>query len=197
MSTNVIVTSSATQVAVVNNQVVITVGTTQGPAGTPGVGVPAGGTTGQVLAKASNTNYDTQFVTVAGTGTVTSVSAGNGTGLAVGTATSTPALTVKTPVPLTSTSGHIATDTSLGIVFTHVLTENTVLDNPTNLQAGAWYTWRFTQATSAKTLSFGTLFKWPGAVPLTLSTGSGAVDIITALYIGGVLETVVSGQAFA
>lgn len=36
--------------------------------GQPGVGVPAGGTTGQVLAKASNSNYDTQWVNQQGGG---------------------------------------------------------------------------------------------------------------------------------
>ena len=36
---------------------------TDGTDGAPGVGVPAGGTTGQVLAKASNTDYDTEWVT--------------------------------------------------------------------------------------------------------------------------------------
>lgn len=36
---------------------------TPGPAG---VGVPAGGTTGQVLAKNSNTDYDTTWVTGGG-----------------------------------------------------------------------------------------------------------------------------------
>lgn len=45
--------------------------------GVPGVGVPSGGTTGQVLAKASNTNYDTVWATGGGggggSGTVTSV----------------------------------------------------------------------------------------------------------------------------
>jgi FlaG/FlaF family flagellin (archaellin) len=34
----------------------------QGTAGTNGQGVPTGGTTGQVLAKNSNTNYDTEWV---------------------------------------------------------------------------------------------------------------------------------------
>ena len=34
----------------------------QGQAGAAGVGVPSGGTTGQVLAKASATNYDTEWV---------------------------------------------------------------------------------------------------------------------------------------
>lgn len=35
----------------------------QGPQGDPGIGVPSGGTTGQVLAKASGSNYDTEWVT--------------------------------------------------------------------------------------------------------------------------------------
>lgn len=34
-----------------------------GPQGDPGPGVPAGGTTGQVLAKASDDDYDTEWVT--------------------------------------------------------------------------------------------------------------------------------------
>lgn len=34
-----------------------------GPAGAPGVGVPTGGTTGQVLSKASGTDYDTEWTT--------------------------------------------------------------------------------------------------------------------------------------
>lgn len=34
----------------------------QGPAGDPGVGVPAGGTTGQVLAKSSGTDFDTAWI---------------------------------------------------------------------------------------------------------------------------------------
>lgn len=37
-----------------------------GPQGDAGEGVPVGGTTGQVLAKASNTNYDTEWITAAG-----------------------------------------------------------------------------------------------------------------------------------
>ncbi len=38
----------------------------QGIQGETGIGVPSGGTTGQVLAKASNTDYDTQWQTVSG-----------------------------------------------------------------------------------------------------------------------------------
>jgi hypothetical protein len=47
----------------------------QGPTGATGAGVIVGGTTGQVLAKASNTNYDTVWVNQDGNGTVTSVAA--------------------------------------------------------------------------------------------------------------------------
>lgn len=45
----------------------ITVGTA-GPAGPAGSGLAAGGTTGQVLAKNSNTDYDTEWITAAGLG---------------------------------------------------------------------------------------------------------------------------------
>lgn len=67
-----------------------------GTNGTNGAGVQSGGTTDQVLAKNSNADYDTKWVTVAGTGTVTSVSVvtANGVSGSVATATSTPAITL-------------------------------------------------------------------------------------------------------
>ena len=54
-----------------------------GPTGADGAGVPLGGTTGQVLAKNSNTDFDTEWTTPA-TGAVTSVNTRTGavTGLA-------------------------------------------------------------------------------------------------------------------
>jgi trimeric autotransporter adhesin len=59
-----------------------------GATGATGIGVPAGGTTGQVLAKNSNTNYDTAWVAAsAGSGTVTSIA--TGTGLTGGPITTT------------------------------------------------------------------------------------------------------------
>lgn len=54
----------------------------QGPQGPAGQGVPVGGTTNQVLAKASGANYDTQWVNV-GVGSVTSVDASGGVGISV------------------------------------------------------------------------------------------------------------------
>lgn len=42
-----------------------------GPSGTPGVGVPVGGTSGQALVKIDNTNYNTQWSTLIPTGGAT------------------------------------------------------------------------------------------------------------------------------
>jgi hypothetical protein len=44
-----------------------------GPAGVNGVGVPTGGSEGQVLAKASNNNYDTEWVNAGGSGVSSTV----------------------------------------------------------------------------------------------------------------------------
>jgi len=62
-----------------NNAVIEIV--TKGPKGDSGF--PAGGVTGQVLAKASNDDYDGEWITVGGTGTVTSVDLDAPTGFAV------------------------------------------------------------------------------------------------------------------
>lgn len=90
-----------------------------------------------------------------------------------------------TPIVVTSSSAHIATDASLSNFFTHTMTENTTLDNPTNLVSGTVYTWVLIQAATPKTLAFGNLFKWPNAgIAMVISTGNAAKDILTALYDG-------------
>ena len=54
-----------------------------GPQGPAGQGVPVGGTTGQVLLKASGTDYDTEWAAAgSGSGSVTSVALA-GTGLSI------------------------------------------------------------------------------------------------------------------
>jgi hypothetical protein len=58
----------------------------RGDKGDTGVGIAVGGTTGQVLTKVSNTDYDTTWTTPSGgggSGTVTSVAATAGTGISV------------------------------------------------------------------------------------------------------------------
>jgi hypothetical protein len=71
-----------------------------GPQGPAGAGVAAGGTTGQVLSKASNTNYDTVWVD-AGAGTVYSVDASGNTGISVtgGPITGAGTLTITNTAP--------------------------------------------------------------------------------------------------
>lgn len=58
--------ASTSHVAVVDVTGVTETTGEQGPKGKAGVGVPSGGTTGQVLAKTSDTNYDTEWVDQSG-----------------------------------------------------------------------------------------------------------------------------------
>jgi len=81
---------------------------------------------------------------------------------------------------LSSSSNHIATDCDNGNNFSHTMTENTTLDNPSNIVAGTYYTWTITQhASSAKTLALGSYFKTAdGAAFSGISTTVGAVNTI-------------------
>lgn len=86
------------------------------------------------------------------------------------------------PVVLTSSSAHTATDASLSNIFTSTLTENTTIDNPTNLVDGATYQWVLKQhASSAKTVALGNLFTLVGAA-WTMTTTLSGYSIITAIY---------------
>lgn len=80
------------KIVVENNKVIIKIG----QQGAPGVGVPAGGTTGQSLVKLSDNPYDTGWMDIPGTGTVTNVSGTttNGVSVTVTNPTTTPSITV-------------------------------------------------------------------------------------------------------
>jgi hypothetical protein len=54
-----------------------------GNTGANGIGVPTGGTSGQILAKNSSLDYDTGWITNSASGTVTSVAATAGTGISI------------------------------------------------------------------------------------------------------------------
>jgi hypothetical protein len=57
---------------------------------------------------------------------------------------------------------------------------NRTLANPTNAVNGGTYILRVVQdGTGSRTLGYGANYKWPGGVAPTLSTGAGAVDILT------------------
>ncbi len=71
-----------------------------------GNGVPDGGTTGQVLAKASNDDYDVEWVTGGGggSGTVTSVGFTEGTEISI---TGTNPITTSGAVTISNTLSHL------------------------------------------------------------------------------------------
>ncbi len=74
----------------------------------------------------------------------------------------------------------ISWDVDIAQTATVTLAGNRTLQNPTNLQAGATYILRVVQdGAGSRTLSYDTVYKWPGGTAPTLSTGSGAIDILT------------------
>ena len=76
-----------------------------GPQGATGQGVPVGGTTGQVLRKASGTNYDTEWAAAgSGSGSVTSVALA-GTGLSISGSPITTSGTITANVAYGTTAG--------------------------------------------------------------------------------------------
>jgi len=99
------------------------------------------------------------------------------TGALIGTSI-TAKKNVLTPVALTSSSGSIAVD-MVDSNFTHTLTENTVLANPTNLVAGQSGRIKFTNHASApKTLAYGSYWLPVGGVVQALTASNSAVDLL-------------------
>ena len=88
--------------------------------------------------------------------------------------------TLTTVVTALTYSSTIATNCSLGGIFTVTLTGAATLSNPTSLVAGMEYKWIVTQdATGSRVLSFGTVFKWANKTAGVLTTTASAVDMIT------------------
>tara|TARA_R110002126_G_scaffold23254_11_gene81853 strand:+ start:2377 stop:4185 length:1809 start_codon:yes stop_codon:yes gene_type:complete len=86
---------------------------------------------------------------------------------------------------ITSTSNSIATNAALSKSFTHLTTENTTLANPTNLKAGKTYTFTITQsASTARTLAYGSAFKFSGGTAPILTASVNAVDLICGISDG-------------
>ena len=126
----------------------------QGPAGSNGAngqGVPVGGTTGQVLRKASGTNYDTEWAAAAsGSGSVTSVALA-GTGLSISGSPVTTSGTITANVSYGTTAGtaaegnhtHAASAITSGVLdyarMAHVAQVNLFGDDET-LNAGDYAT---------------------------------------------------------
>lgn len=89
----------------------------------------------------------------------------------------------KARVQLTD-AANIATNAASGNMFYVTLTDNRVLDNPTNLVAGGWYGWEIIQdGTGSRTLTYGTAFKFRGGAP-TLTATAAAKDVLYGYYNG-------------
>lgn len=87
-----------------------------------------------------------------------------------------------TPVALTSTGASIASDFALANNFEHTTTENTTLANPSNLVAGQSGIIKITQGATARTMAFGSYWKFPSGTAPSLTTTAAAVDVL-AYYV--------------
>lgn len=129
--------------------------------------VPAGGTTGQVLAKASNTDYDTEWV-----------AAGGGSDR-------------RTVTAVTSSSGIVTLNYALGDYFTLELSENVgglTIDNPPAAGIGATIGIEITQDVTQRTVFFGAQYQFTAQSPLTgmPSNGQNAFAVLTSFDGGNV-----------
>lgn len=89
-------------------------------------------------------------------------------------------------------------DVSVAQVAGVTLGGNRTMAAPTNIKAGGSYALFVTQdATGSRTLTWNSVFKWPGGVAPTLSTAPGAIDIITFLSKSGTNLYGVAQLAFA
>ena len=93
-----------------------------------------------------------------------------------------------TPFALTSGTT-VAVDASLSNNFKLTMTGACKLSNPTNLTEGMVLNFAIDQdATGGRSLTFDTMFKWPGGtVPTWITTGS-AKNFFSAYYDGAVLR---------
>lgn len=143
-------------------------------------GVPPGGTTGQVLAKNSNKNFDTGFISTGGTGTVTSL-------------TATAPVTI-TPSP-TTTTGVISTSMNTGVLLGRgsvgvgvaqeiAIGSGLSLSSTTLSATGGSGT-----VTTTGSPASGNLTKFSGATSITNGDLSG--DVTTS----GTLATTIANQA--
>jgi hypothetical protein len=81
---------------------------------------------------------------------------------------------------------------------TVILTDDRILDNPTNLVAGAKYILRVVQdATGTRLLTYGANYKWPGGTAPTLSTTANAIDEIEFTCDGTNMNGVLRGADFS
>lgn len=90
----------------------------------------------------------------------------------------------------------IAWNANSGQMATVTLGGNRAVANPTNLKNGSYLLRIQQDATGGRTLTWGSVFKWPGGSAPILSSAANAVDIATFVCVNGELHgTVLRGFA--
>ena len=85
----------------------------------------------------------------------------------------------------TLTDGATVTwDTSQGRIATLTLGGNRTLAAPTNLRVGVYILYLIQDATGSRTVTWNSVFKWPGGVAPTLTTTASAKDLISFISDG-------------
>lgn len=70
-----------------------------------------------------------------------------------------------------------------GVNFRVALAGNCTIANPTNMQSGVVLNFRLRQdGAGGRTVTWGSMFKWPGGTAPVLSTGANATDLVAAVY---------------
>ena len=77
-----------------------------------------------------------------------------------------------------SAANQTALDFSSNNDFSTTLSENTTLANPSNLVVGQKGRITITQGATARTVAYGSYFKFPGGTVPAVSTKAGAVDVL-------------------
>ena len=87
---------------------------------------------------------------------------------------------------ISDAAGTTTLDCSTGNYFTLAMPAGgTTALTPTNLQIGQTINIKITQNASAATLTYAASIDFPGGTAFTISTGSGAVDILTLVSFDG------------
>jgi hypothetical protein len=108
--------------------------------------------------------------------------AGGGTGQTTATLARNALNKGETPITDAAT---IATDCSLGNVFTVQITANRAMGAPSNQAAGSTYIWRVQQSSGGgNTLSWNSVFFFPGGTDPVLTTTANATDVISGVSDG-------------
>ena len=132
-----------------------------GATGAAGAGLPTAGSTGQLIRKASGTNYDTEW-----TSNLVSIGQISSALKAIGSGGSTKTVDWN--------EGNVQSVTlSANLTFT--------FSNPVT---GAGYVLKITQDSTPRTITWPATVKWAGGAAPTLTATSGGIDLVSLLWDG-------------